>query len=75
MKPKITIHNSQSGKIVEREMTDLEFTEHENRQEKIQTERLAKQQEATQIKEARSAAEGKLLELGLTVEDLKALLG
>jgi hypothetical protein len=41
----------------------------------LQSQQAQAEQEANSKAEARSAAEAKLLELGLTAEDLKALLG
>ena len=67
----IQIVNVITGEEFQREMTNQEITKRQQRQAERQsqeTEQLAKA-------EARSAAEAKLLALGLTADDLKALLG
>jgi hypothetical protein len=69
--PIIKIVNSTTGEEVERPMNLAELKNYN--QDKSEAE--AKQQAETEKAEARSAAEDKLLALGLTVEDLKALLG
>jgi ribosomal protein L15 len=69
--PKIKIHNSSTGKEIEREMNAYELAERETNKLEIE---IQKSEQAAKA-EARSAAEAKLLELGLTTEDLKALLG
>jgi len=55
------------------ETTFIEFTNKEL--SNLQSQQAQAEQEASSKAEARSAAEAKLIELGLTVEDLKALLG
>jgi hypothetical protein len=69
--PIIKIVNSTTGEEVERPMNLAELKNYN--QDKSEAE--AKQQAETEKAEARSAAEAKLIELGLTVDDLKALLG
>jgi len=70
-KPIIKLVNATTGEELERPMNSEEFAVWE--QEKLNSE--AKQLEHLERSEARSAAEEKLLALGLTTEDLKALLG
>jgi len=65
------IVNTKTGQEVIREMNQKEKTNWE--QDKLDNE--AMKQAETEKAEARSAAEAKLLALGLTTEDLKALLG
>jgi len=65
----IKIHNIETGEIVEREMNAEELAQWE-------AEKLAGQEAAQKINEAKAAkaaAEAKLVALGLTAEDLKAL--
>ncbi len=69
--PIIKIVNSTTGAEVEREMNEKEVKAWNQGKLEAETEKVKEQEKA----EARSAAEAKLLELGLTVEDLKALLG
>jgi hypothetical protein len=57
--------------FIEREMNQQETDDFNKTKSNI----LAKNQEEAKKSEARLAAEAKLLALGLTTEDLKALLG
>ena len=65
-KPMTRLHNSDTGEIIDREMTDAEFSEYTKHNDFIA---------AMQAKEdaAKNAAEAKLAALGLTANDLKAL--
>ena len=67
----IKIVNAKTGIASTREMNQKELQDHDIHQEKEAQKKIHKEEKA----EARSAAEAKLIELGLTVEDLKALLG
>jgi len=69
--PIIKILDASNGLEVEREMNAKELKVYE--QDKLNAE--AREQAELEKAEARSAAEAKLLALGLTTEDLKALLG
>ena len=69
--PVIKIVNATTGAEVVRPMNSGELEVYE--EDKINDQAI--EQENIEKAEARSAAEGKLLELGLTTEDLKALLG
>ncbi len=69
--PIMTIHNATTGETIQRPMTELEVEDLEL--SLLQDE--AREQEKLEKAEARSAAEAKLLALGLTTDDLKALLG
>ena len=64
--PIIRIHNIETDEIIDREMTDDEFADYE---EKAAAEAMRK----SAIESAKSAAEAKLAALGLTADDLKAL--
>jgi hypothetical protein len=67
-KPMVRIHNQATNEVIDREMTDAEFTEFEARQ----AEAAAKQAEA----EAKATARAALLtQLGITEEQAKLLLG
>lgn len=68
-KPFITIHNTQTNEIIEREMNDEEFAQYEI----DQANELARIAEIKAKAQARAAAQAKLAALGLTVEDLQAL--
>jgi len=67
-KQMITIHNAETGEVIEREMTidEIAFLTETNAPKELTAEELAAQA-------ARSAAEAKLATLGLTADDLKAL--
>jgi Holliday junction resolvasome RuvABC DNA-binding subunit len=69
--PITKIVNTKTGQEVIREMNEKEMTNWQ--QDKLDNE--AMNQAETEKAEARLAAEAKLLSLGLTTEDLKALLG
>ena len=65
----IKIHNAQTGEVIEREMNAEEQTQWQSVQD-----RLAARQEAEVEAAAKKAiAEAKLVALGLTSDDLKAL--
>lgn len=67
-KPTIRIHDLKTNEIIDREMNDLEFAEHQ----KSQTTQAVKQAEA----EAKATARQALLDrLGLTADEAKLLLG
>ena len=68
-KPTIRIHNVETDEIIDREMTNAEFTQYQADQEAD----LARQAEAETKATAKEAAQAKLATLGLTVEDLTAL--
>ena len=68
-KPTIRIHNAETDEVIDREMTDAEFSQYQADQEAsaiFQAETKAKA-------DAKTAAQNKLAVLGLTVEDLQAL--
>ncbi len=66
-KPMVRIHDVATDEIIDREMTDAEFTQHKKRQE------IAATQEAEA--EAKAQAKAELLEqLGITEEQAKLLL-
>jgi hypothetical protein len=68
---KIKIVDASSGIVTSRKMNVFEVDEYEQHQEKAAQDLLT---QAAKVK-VRETAEVKLLELGLTTEDLKALLG
>lgn len=65
----ITIHNAETGEIVEREMNAAELAQQAKDNADAQT-RAAAQAEA---EAAKAVAQAKLAALGLTTDDLKAL--
>lgn len=68
-KPMIKIHNLETDEIIEREMNAEELAQLAIDENNALAD-LAKQQE---VKIAKEAAEAKLVALGLTTDDLKAL--
>jgi len=67
----VKIVNVTSGEETERPMNSTELAQYEQDQLNAQ----AREKAETEKAELRSAAEEKLLALGLTTDDLKALLG
>ena len=67
--PTITIHNVETGELVEREMNAEELAQFEV-DKAAEVERQAAEAQAVATK---AAAEAKLAALGLTTDDLKAL--
>lgn len=65
--PLITIHNVQTGEIIEREMTAAEFAEWQAQQEEAQAQVVAKA-------EAEAKRQALLKKLGITEEEAKLLL-
>ena len=68
-KPMVRIHNMETDEIIDREMTEAEFTQYKKRQEIAAKEEAEAEAKAT----AKATAEGKLAALGLTTDDLRAL--
>jgi hypothetical protein len=67
-KPIIRIHNLETNEVIDREMNDAEFAEHQKSQEA----QLTMQAEA----EAKATARQAVLDrLGLTADEVKLLLG
>jgi len=65
----IVIHNTETGEIVEREMTAAELSQHKKDVELGKAELQAKKDKEI----AREAARNKLLALGLDTDNLKAI--
>lgn len=65
----IVIHNTETGEIIERDMTPEELAQHQKDLANAEAEQIKKQEKA----EAKIAAEAKLAALGFTADDLKAL--
>jgi len=65
----IRIHNIETDEIIDREMTNAEYTQHL----KDVAELEARKAEAEAKAQAKVTAEGKLAALGLTTDDLRAL--
>jgi hypothetical protein len=68
-KPMVRIHNVETDEVIDREMTDFEYTQHL----KDVAEYEASKAEAEAKAQAKATAEGKLAALGLTTDDLRAL--
>ena len=68
-KPMIREHNVETNEVIDREMTDAEFAQYEERQALDEKEAKAKEKAEAD----KAAAQAKLEALGLTVNDLKAL--
>jgi hypothetical protein len=68
-KPTIRIHNAELDEVIDREMTDQEFAKYQEAQAYF----AAQKAEHVARLAAKEAAQAKLAELGLTVEDLTAL--
>lgn len=66
-KPMIRIHNVETGEIVDREMTDIEFDQYQTEQ----AQRQAKELELTAKNEAKAAL---LTRLGITADEAALLL-
>ena len=71
--PMITIHNIETGEVIEREMTDQEYADSLASQAIWEQQKLAKAEKDAAELAAKVAAEAKLAALGLTTDDLKAL--
>ncbi len=65
----IRIHDSETNEIIDREMTDAEFAEHQKQQ--VEGVSMAKAKDEAEA--AKLSAQAKLEALGLTLDDLKAL--
>lgn len=66
--PMIRIHNTQTNELIDREMTDEEYQIYIDAQkEPILTEK------ELEVKQAKVEAEAKLVALGLTLDNLRAL--
>lgn len=70
-RPMVRIHDLTTDEVIDREMNDEEYAEHLAQLEAQAT----AEAEALALAEAKTAAEAKLATLGLTADDLKALLG
>jgi len=68
-RPIIRIHDLATDEIIDREMNDQEFAQH---QAHLENEAAIKA-EAEAKAQAKATAEGKLAALGLTTDDLRAL--
>ncbi len=73
MKPIVKIHNTETNKVIDREMTDEEYAEFLIVQAKIDAEIAEQEKAKAEAAVKKAAAEAKLAALGLTAEDLQAL--
>jgi hypothetical protein len=65
-KPMTRLHNSDTGEVIDREMTDAEFAEYKKHNDFIASMQAEEEK-------AKTNAEAKLAAIGLTADDLKAL--
>jgi len=70
-KPIITIHNTATNEIIDREMTNAEYKLYEANIE----ENAQREAEAQAKAEAKAAAKSKLAALGLTDDEVTAIIG
>jgi len=73
MKPIVKIHNTETNEVIDREMTDEEYSEFLIVEARIDAEIAEQEQVKAEAEAKKAAAETKLAALGLTAEDLKAL--
>jgi len=72
MRPITTIHNTQTGEVISREMNDEELSAYENRIALYEAKKLAEKAEA----DAKAIARQAILDrLGLTADEVSILLG
>jgi hypothetical protein len=67
-RPTVRIHNIETSEIIDREMTDEEFAQHQQDQADAIAEKAA-------VKAAAAAKQAVLDKLGLSAEEVTALLG
>jgi hypothetical protein len=67
-KPTIRVHDIETGEVIDREMTDVEFAEY-------QADQAATQAAATEAAAKTAAKQAVIDKLGLTAEEIAALLG
>lgn len=67
-KPIIKIHNTETGEVIEREMTNAEFSKYKESQEESKLKQL-------EIEAKEAARQAILDRLGLTADEAKLLLG
>jgi len=68
-RPIIRIHNSETNEIIDREMNDAEFAEHNKMLETLAQEKIDREAKA----QAKASAQSKLAALGLTADEIAAL--
>ena len=73
MKPTIRIHNLETGEIIDREMTDDEHTKHLRQKVKDDAYKASKDAEDAQFLADKASGEAKLLAVGLTKAEIKAV--
>ena len=70
-KPIITIHNLETNEIIEREMNAAEYAQYQIDQEAIKNRAKAEADKAA----AKASAQAKLAALGLTADEVAAIVG
>ena len=73
-KPMVRIHNTETDEIIDREMTAAEFKVYEAEQSAFAAKLEADQIRVTEIAAAKQSAMDKLTALGLTADEVAALI-
>ena len=74
-KPIITISNSQTGEVIEREMNEQEFAVYETDRIEHNKEKAERAKAEADKASAKASAQAKLAALGLTEEEVASILG
>ena len=74
-KPIITISNSQTGEVVEREMNEQEFAVYETDRIEHNKEKAERAKAEADKASAKTSTQAKLAALGLTEEEVASILG
>lgn len=75
MKPTIAVLDAATGQMTHREMTDAEHAEYEQRVAASEAEQATKSEAAKTAIAAKKSARSKLKALGLTDDEIAALVG
>ena len=74
-KPIITISNSQTGEVIEREMNEKEFAIYETDRIEHNKEKAERAKAEADKASAKASAQAKLAALGLTADEVTAIIG
>ena len=74
-KPIITISNSQTGEVIEREMNEQEFAVYETDRIEHNKEKAERAKAEADKASAKTSTQAKLAALGLTEEEVASILG
>ena len=67
--------NCETGEVIERPLTQEEISANEAAAATAEAERVAREQEALAVEQAKASAVAKLSSLGLTADEISALTG